>query len=113
MDFAKRLCVGELVSAPSNLRWKTKISCISNPIYGGGTLLMHAIFKMAEITKKANIGLLSSRSGQLFYEKLGMKQVIEGSNLFEFILSEKSHHQNIERALARAFGPSFKYSLLS
>lgn len=109
MDSKKELVVGDLISAPSNLRWKTKLISISSPIYGAGTLLMHAIFKIAERIKKPKVGLYSIASAAPFYEKLGMIQDPTG---FEFILSEKSHHENIERALAKALGPSFKYSLL-
>ncbi|MCX6990622.1 MAG: hypothetical protein NTX49_06140 [Chlamydiae bacterium] len=110
MNFEEELLVGELVTSPSNIRWNTKLTSLSDPIYGGGTLLMHAIFKIAAQIKKPKIGLDSSTTAEPFYKKLGMKQDLTS---FEFILSEKSHHQNIERALARAFGPSFRYSLLS
>ncbi len=109
IDFEEGLVVGELVTAPSNIRWKTKLTCVAPPIYGGGTLLMHAIFKIAQTIKKPRIGLLSSETGELFYKKLGMKQ---NRNSFEFIPSKRSHYENIEEALAKAFGSSFKYSLL-
>jgi hypothetical protein len=109
MDFEDELQVRELATAPSNIRWKTKLTCIAPPIYGGGTLLMHAIFKVALTTKKPKVGLLSTETGNLFYKKLGMMEDELG---FVFILSKRSHHENMERALAKAFGPSFKYSLL-
>lgn len=50
-DIKSDLSVQELITAPSNIRWKSSLSSPTLHIYGGGTLLMHVLFKIAQILK--------------------------------------------------------------
>ena len=108
-DFEEELVVAELLTAPSNIRWETKLTCLSPPIYGGGTLLMHALFTIAQNTKKPKLGLASTETGKTFYKKLGMATDELG---FIFTISDRSHQESIKKALVKSFGTSFRYSLL-
>lgn len=103
------LVVCDLITAPSNIRWKTSIPSLLAPLNGGGTLLMHALFKVLQIEKKSRIYLVALVTAAPFYQKLGMRQVDVDS--FEFILSDRGHQEKIQNAFIKVFGPLFEYSL--
>jgi len=107
----KKAYVTELLSAPWNLRWNTHSMNISQPLRGGGVMLMDALCKIALKGGLDEVFLLSEEIARPFYTKIGMTEY--GDAAFTFYIKKAEDQGKIQSAMHRAFGKDFHYSLLT
>lgn len=104
------LYLGELITAPWNLRLEAQKTALPPPLRGGGILLIHALFNIAKKIDCKKLCVTSTPVSLDFYAKLGMTK--KGIHRFEFDISSSDDEEKINNALQRAFGESFHYSFL-
>lgn len=89
--------VSELITAPWNLR--LTYAPHPEPLYGGGVLLMHAMFQIAKKSQAQELKLHSTPTSITFYKKLGMS--FDGINRFTFSTLSKEHKEALDGALLK------------
>lgn len=106
-----KLFVSEIVAAPWNIRWPIALEGPSPPVRGSGTLLLHALFQIFDKDSDLNrLCLYASYYSVGFYEKIGMEK--DDTSFPPYFFFSHEHRERMNAALVRAFGDSFRYSLL-